>query len=304
MNETITAIPGLRFGVAENRGARTGCAVLICERGTTAAAAVRGGAPGTRELAALRPGNLVKKAHAVLLTGGSAFGLDAAGGVMAYLEERGVGFQAGSVRVPIVPAAALFDLGVGDSRVRPDATMGRAACENASSAPVQAGLVGPGIGATVGKALGMTPSNGGLGSALKRGPSGLLVGAVVAVNAVGNVVDPSTGGIVAGARDPETNELTPFEMTNGFIERGGAGLNTTIGVVASNADLSQGETHRMASMAHDGLARTIRPAHTLYDGDTLFALALGGAGADANAAGTLAAEAVAEAVLAAVRPAS
>ena len=305
-NDTITAINGLKVGHATNGKARTGCTVILCESGAVAGVDVRGAAPGTRETDAIRPGGLVEKAHAVLLTGGSAFGLDAAGGVMQFLEERDVGFPAGPVRVPIVPSAVIFDLGVGDPKVRPDREMGYRACVNATKDQVPMGQIGAGTGATVGKGPGLQPSNGGVGSACHALKSGLIVGAIVVVNAVGNIVDPTTGKIVAGAKHPETGEFVdiverlseqeerePFQPTN---------TNTTIGVIATNAALSPAEITKVAQMTHDGLARTIRPVHTMVDGDTIFALSIPKhRDASVNTVGVIAAEVMAEAVCRAVK---
>ena len=200
INQTLTAIDGIQVGHATDATARTGCTVLLCPDGATAGIDVRGAAPGTRETEAIRPGRLIQKAHAILLTGGSAFGLDAAGGVVQYLEEKGVGFPAGPVRVPIVPAAVIFDLHVGDAKVRPDREMGYQACLNATDATVAMGAIGAGTGATVGKAPGVAHSSGGVGSACKHLDNGLIVAALVVVNALGNVVCPETGEIVAGGK--------------------------------------------------------------------------------------------------------
>ena len=313
-NDTITAINGLKVGHATDEKACTGCTVILCESGAVAGVDVRGSAPGTRETDAIRPGGLVEKAHAVLLTGGSAFGLDAAGGVMQFLEERGVGFPAGPVRVPIVPSAVIFDLGVGDPQVRPDREMGYRACENATNAQVPMGQLGAGTGATVGKGPGLQPSNGGVGSACRALKSGLIVGAIVVVNAVGNIVNPTTGKIVAGAKHPETGEFVDIverlsqqvALNPDFI--GGerdlfqtSNTNTTIGVVGTNAALSPTEVTKIAQIAHDGLARTIRPVHTMSDGDTIFALSIGTHDAPVNTVGVIAAEVMAEAVCRAVK---
>ena len=298
INPTLTAIDGITVGHATNLTARTGCTVVLCPAGATAGVDVRGAAPGTRETEALRPGRLVQKAHAVLLTGGSAFGLDAAGGVVQYLEEQNVGFPAGSVRVPIVPAAVIFDLGVGEAKVRPDREMGYQACLNATDEPVVMGTVGAGTGATVGKAPGVTSSPGGVGSACMRLDSGLIVAAIVVVNALGNVVHPRTGEILAGGKENDdfvdiTERLLDADLVHG--------TNTTIGVVATNATLSPAEVHRVSEMGHDGMARSIRPAHTMFDGDTLFALATGSHTASSvNTVGILAAEVVGQAIVNAV----
>ncbi|MDE0427008.1 P1 family peptidase [Candidatus Poribacteria bacterium] len=298
-NQTLTAIEGITVGHVTNTTARTGCTVILCPAGATAGVDVRGAAPGTRETEALRSGRLVQKAYAVLLTGGSAFGLDAAGGVVQYLEEQNVGFPAGSVRVPIVPAAVIFDLSVGDAEVRPDRAMGYQACLNATDAPVAMGAIGAGTGATVGKAPGVTSSPGGVGSACVRLDSGLIVAAIAVVNALGNVVDPTTGEILAGGTENGNFvDITERLLAANNIVRG---TNTTIGVVATNATLTPAEVNRVAEMAHDGMARAIRPAHTMFDGDTLFALATGShTGSSVNTVGILAAEVVAGAIVNAV----
>ena len=298
MNQTLTAIEGIKVGHATDATAQTGCTVILCPAGATAGVDVRGAAPGTRETDALRPGRLVQKAHAVLLTGGSAFGLDAAGGVVQYLEEQNVGFPAGPVRVPIVPAAVIFDLGVGDAKVRPDREMGYQACLNATDESVAMGTIGAGTGATVGKGPGVTPSPGGVGSACKYLDSGLVVAAIMVVNALGNVVDPETGEIVAGGKeDGSFVDITERLLDANLVQ----GTNTTIGVVATNTTLSPAEVNRVAEMAHDGMARAIRPSHTMFDGDTLFALATGAhTGSSVNTVGILAAEVVAEAIVNAV----
>ena len=298
MNQTLTAIDGIKVGHATDATARTGCTVVLCPAGATAGVDVRGAAPGTREIEALRPGRLVQKAHAVLLTGGSAFGLDAAGGVVQYLEEQNVGFPAGPVRVPIVPAAVIFDLGVGNAKIRPDQEMGYQACLNATDEPVAMGAIGAGTGATVGKAPGATPSLGGIGSACKYLDSGLIVAAIVVVNALGNVVDPETGEIVAGGKvNGDFVDITERLLDANIVH----GTNTTIGVVATNATLTSAEVNRVAEMAHDGMARAIRPSHTMFDGDTLFSLATGAhTGSSVNTIGILAAEVVAEAIVNAV----
>ncbi len=299
MNQTLTAIDGIKVGHATDVTARTGCTVILCPAGAIAGVDVRGAAPGTRETEALRPGRLVQKAHAVLLTGGSAFGLDAASGVVQYLEEQNIGFPAGPVRVPIVPAAVIFDLGVGDAKVRPDREMGYQACLNATDDPVAMGAVGAGTGATVGKAPGVTPSQGGVGSACKcLDSSGLIVAAIAVVNALGNVVHPETGEILAGGKENgDFVDITERLLDANLVP----GTNTTIGVVATNAALSPAETTRVAEMAHDGMARAIRPSHTMFDGDTLFTLATGThTGSSVNTIGILAAEVVAAAIVNAV----
>ncbi len=316
-NNAITDVPGILVGQVENMEALTGCSVVLCMQGAVGGVDQRGGAPGTRETDPLRPMHLVEKVHAVTLAGGSAFGLDAASGVVRYLEEQGVGFDVRVARVPIVPAAILFDLGIGDPAVRPDADMGYQACLAASDQSPREGNVGAGAGATVGKILGMAGAmKSGIGTASRDLGGSAIVAALVAVNALGDVIDPGTGKIVAGARPANLGPLEvggpgPFantlevmrgmagKMALGFASRG----NTVIGVVATNARLSKEETNKVAQMAHDGLARTVRPAHTMLDGDTLFALSTGKANVDVNIVGAYAAEAVSEAILRAVRAA-
>jgi len=270
---------------------------------------VRGSAPGTRETDLLAPLNIVQQVHAVVLAGGSAFGLDAATGVMRYLEERGVGFETRVARVPIVPAAILFDLGVGgDPRIRPDADCGYRAARAASTDAVEEGSVGAGAGATVGKWNGSGAMRGGIGSASITLPDGLVVAALVAVNAVGDVIDPVTGQVVAGARTADGRGLIDARraLRAGSPLRGRPGQNTTIGIVATSARLDKVQATKVAQMAHDGLARTIVPAHTTADGDAVFALAtgVGTASVDVTTIGALAAEVMADAVVRAVRRAT
>ncbi len=301
--DAITAVSGLRVGHWTDRRAATGCTVVLCEAGAVAAVDVRGGAPGTRETDLLRPGNLVERIHAVLLSGGSAFGLDAASGVMRYLEEQGVGFPTPGGLVPIVVGAVLYDLSVGRSDVRPDAAAGYAACGTAKSGRVSQGSVGAGSGATVGKALGMERAvKGGIGTASERADD-VTVGALVAVNCFGEVVDPDSGRILAGPRD----EKGGFLRTLDILRRRPSGLpggftNSTVGVVAANARLSREQAYRLAVMAHDGLSRAIRPAHTPVDGDVFFSLATGATEGpvDPIALGALAARSVERAIVRAV----
>jgi L-aminopeptidase/D-esterase-like protein len=297
MHDDITDIPGLRVGHDTNLEAATGCTVILCDWPAVGGVDVRGGAPGTRETDLLRPHYMMQEVHAVLLTGGSAFGLDAAGGVMRYLEARGVGYAVGEARVPIVPAAVLFDLGFGRADIRPDAQAGERACLAASSGPVAQGNVGAGTGATVGKFLGFLQAmKGGLGSASASLPDGTLVGALVAVNAAGDVRDPETQRILAGTRHPSGQGFllesgpviavptqpesasassrpdapeTPPTMGNSPL------ANTTIAVVATNALLTKSDANIIARMAHDALALTIRPVHTQLDGDAIFVLGTG-----------------------------
>jgi L-aminopeptidase/D-esterase-like protein len=303
----ITDIAGIQVGHAQNLKAGTGCTAVICREGATAGVDVRGGAPGTRETDLLDPVNLVEKIHAVVLAGGSSFGLDAACGVTAYLEEKGIGFDTGVARVPIVCAAVLFDLAFGDSTVRPDGRMGRAACLDAATPGCAQGCVGAGAGATVGKILGMERAmKSGLGAfSIRTGD--LEIGAIVAVNCLGDVVDPETGKILAGVLDEDgrrcldTEEIMIREFANRRMTFGG---NTTIGVVVTNARLTPSEAKKVASMAHNGYARTLRPAHSMFDGDSIFTLATGRVETDVSVAGLLAARTMGQAVVSAVKEAT
>ena len=299
---SIIDVPGIRVGHAHDLEALTGCTVVLCENGAIGGVDQRGGAPGTRETDLLRPIHLVEQVHAVLLTGGSAFGLDAAGGVMRYLEERGFGFNTQVAHVPIVPAAVIFDLAIGRADVRPDAYMGYQACQNAVSDSLEQGCVGAGAGASVGKILGMQGAmKAGLGSASIRLKNGLVVGALVVANPFGDVIDPASGQILAGARIPEAGFADTLQVMQSMADGiSFHGSNTTLGVIATNAALTKEQANKVAQMAQDGLARTIRPAHTMLDGDTFFALSLGDVPADVNLAGALAAEVAARAVLQAV----
>lgn len=306
-HHTITAVPGIEVGHATDLEGLTGCTVVLCRKGGVGGVDQRGGAPGTRETDLLRPLHMVDRVHAILLAGGSAFGLAAADGVMRYLEEQGVGVDTGVAKVPIVPAAILFDLALGDPEARPDSAMGYAACLVASDDVVAEGTVGAGTGAAVGAVLGPERAmKSGLGSAAVSLGEGLMVGAVMVVNAFGDVIDPDSGEILAGARSPETNEpadTLAVMRTGAGSEVFGSGSQTVIGVVATNAKLTREEVNKVAQMAQDGVARTVRPAHTMYDGDTLFALATGDVEGDVNVVGAYAAEVVAEAVVRAVRQA-
>lgn len=302
----ITDVPGIRIGHATDRVALTGCTVVLCEAGAIAGVDVRGSAPGTRETDAMAPTTLVQQVHAILLTGGSAFGLDAAAGVMQFLEEEGCGYNVGPVKVPIVPAAVIFDLTVRDGKVRPDKEMGYLACLNVKTGRIHEGNVGAGTGATVGKILGMDRCmKAGVGTASIRitARGSVIVGAIVVVNAMGDVVDPKTGEILAGARDPKTGEFvnTARRMTSSGLRVPQSAGNTTIGVVATNAKLDKAGATKMAQMAHDGLAHAIKPVHTMADGDTIFALSTGDKVADLNVVGVAAAEVVSEAVVRAVK---
>jgi L-aminopeptidase/D-esterase-like protein len=317
LNNSITDVPGISVGQVENIEALTGCTVVLTLGGAVGGVDQRGGAPGTRETDLLRPMHVVDKVHAVVLAGGSAFGLDAATGVVRYLEEQGVGFPTGVVKVPIVPAAILFDLGIGKADVRPDSAMGYAACEAAKRERPAEGNAGAGMGATVGKILGMAgATKSGIGTASADLGNGVVVGAIIAVNALGDVIDPGSGEILAGARpvkmgpigvgggDTFADTLAVMKGMAGklalrFASRG----NTVIGVVASNANLTKEEANKVAQMAHDGLARAVRPAHTMLDGDTLFALSTGKKNVDVNLIGAYSAEVVAKAIVSAVRSA-
>ena len=308
---SITDVPGLRVGHAHDLRARTGCTVVLCgAEGAIAGVDVRGAAPGTRETDLLTPGNLVERVHAIVLTGGSVFGLDSACGVVRHLEELGVGFDTGVARVPIVPAAVIFDLAAGSASVRPDARMGQEACEHASGDPVEEGQVGAGAGATVGKILGPAfASLGGVGTASLKMPTGVTVGALVVVNAFGDIIDPETGSIVAGARAPsgrgwlDTSRAIAQALA---AQRSGESSSTpapfsaiestTLAVVATDAALTKAQAQRVAMMAHDGLARAIRPVHTMFDGDTVFALSTGGLQADVTTIGSVAADLLARAI--------
>lgn len=308
---TITDVDGILVGHAQNPGALTGCTVVLCEQPAVGGVDQRGGAPGTRETDLLRPMHMVSHIDAILLTGGSAYGLDAAGGVMRYLEERERGFPVGVGVVPIVPGAVIFDLGVGSPASRPNAEMGYTACENtAKTCPV--GNVGAGTGATVGKLLGIEHAmKSGIGSASMEILPGLFIGALMVVNALGDVVDPQTGQFVAGLRTPQTNQPAgTLNMMKMLAEQQYAAQqnpqtagNTVIGVVATNARLNKEETNKLAQMAQDGIAMTIRPAHTMFDGDTMFGISTRKVVADFNLVGAFAAQVVSEAILNAVRSA-
>ena len=277
--DAITDVPGICVGHWSDRRAATGCTVVLCEKGAVGGVDVRGGGPCTRETDLLRPGTLVQAVHAVLLTGGSVWGLDAAGGVVRNLEERGVGFVFGAGPVPIVVGAGLYDLRLGRSSVRPDAEAGYRACRAARSGAVAQGSVGAGTGATVGKALGMERClKGGLGTAseaLASGRGGLVVGALVAVNCFGEVVDSASGQVVVGPRAEGGGFVSTVDILRGLEPAPAGGESTTLAVVATNAKLTKEYACRVASVAHDGLARAIRPLHTMGDGDIVFTLATG-----------------------------
>ena len=316
-NNAITDIPGIEVGQEQDDEALTGCTVILCRKGAVGGVDVRGSAPGTRETDLLNPINLVDKVHAVMLAGGSAFGLDAAAGVMKYLAEQKIGYGMGAQRVPIVPAAILFDLGLGKSERHPDLEMGYAATTKATHGPVAEGNVGAGTGATIGKIFGMAGAmKAGLGTASLEIGGGVIVGAIVAVNAFGDVLDPATGQIIAGARPAKLGPVKlggkgqfadTLEVMKTFTGRTilslATGGNTVIAVVATNAKFDKAQATKVAQMAQDGLARTIRPAHSMLDGDTVFALATGQKKADVSTVGAYAAEVLAQAIVRAVQAA-
>ena len=305
----FSEIEGIQVGHAQNLDAATGCSVIICEAGASVGVDVRGGAPGTRETDLLNPVNLVQKVHAVMLAGGSAFGLDAAAGVMQYLEERGIGFDVQVTRVPIVCGAVLFDLTIGDWRIRPDKDMGYQACVNAQSNAHllrnwHGGSIGAGTGATVGKILGTERAmKSGLGFyALQSGD--LKVGAMVAVNCLGDILDPLTGEKLAGPLNEDMQTLADTEsiMIQNCSEKKNLFTgNTTIGIVATNAAFTKTQATKLASMAQNGYARTMRPAHSMYDGDAIFAMSTGDVEADLSVVGLLSARVMERAVIAAVK---
>jgi L-aminopeptidase/D-esterase-like protein len=294
---------GIKVGHYTDKEAVTGCTVILCERGAVAGVDVSGSAPGTRETDVLRPGNLVEKVQAVVLSGGSAFGLDAAGGVMKYLEEQGVGHETRAGLVPIVPAAIIFDLAIGSSKIRPGAEAGYKACLAATDAEVAEGCVGAGTGATVGKILGMErATKGGLGVASQGLANGVLVAALMVVNAFGDVIDAKTGRVIAGPRGPNGEGFlsTAELLRKGKFGRNVPSSNTIIGVVATNAQLNKEQANKLAQMAQVGIARTIDPCRTMYDGDVIFALSCGKWKVDTSALGSVAAQVVATAIIRAV----
>ena len=301
----LTDVPGIKVGHYTDKQAVTGCTVILCEQGAVAGVDVSGSSPGTRETDLLRTGNFVEKVQAILLSGGSAFGLDAATGVMKYLEERGFGHETSAGRVPIVPAAIIFDLNIGDSKIRPGANEGYQACLSANNTEVAEGCIGAGTGAAVGKILGMERAvKSGLGTASQRIARDGVVAALIVVNAIGDVIEPGTGKILAGPRKPDgSGFLSTSELWKGEFEKAVPPFNTIIGVVATNARLSKAGASKLARMAEVGIARTIDPCHTMYDGDALFALSLGEKEADLNALGAAAAEVVAEAIVRAIQKA-
>ena len=305
----LTAVQGIKVGHHTLSERPTGCTVILAEAGAVAGVDVRGAAPGTRETDLLNPVNLIEKVHAIVLSGGSAFGLDTASGVMRYLDERGVGFDTQVARVPIVPAAILFDLSLGDPKIRPDAECGYRAAAAATDAPVQEGSVGAGAGATVGKLRGSERAmKSGIGTASISFPDGLTIAALVVVNAAGDIIDPNTGQVVAGVRTENGQHLADIRqlLRAGAQPQSRLGENTTIGVIATNAKLTKTQATKIAQMAHDGLARAISPVHTPYDGDTVFTLATGTheARSDLLQIGALAADVMADAIVRAAQTAT
>jgi len=304
LRSAITQVAGIEVGHFTDARRPTGCTVIIAREGAVAGVDVRGAAPGTRETDLLHPSNLVDRVHAITLAGGSAWGLDAASGVMQWLEEQGIGLPVGFGLVPIVPAAVLFDLPVGNPKIRPDAHAGYQACVAASKLPPEEGNVGAGAGALVGKIFGLENAmRGGIGHASIT-VDGVTVGAIIACNAVGDVLDPATGKVLAGARGANGQLLNSREaLLAGLAPKPVlAGTNTTIGVIATDAILTKAQAHRLAQVAHDGLARSINPVHTMSDGDTLFAMGTGQSGKTAGMLqlSTMAAEVTALAVVRAI----
>jgi L-aminopeptidase/D-esterase-like protein len=300
----LTDIPGIRVGHVSDYEALTGCTAVLCEVGAIGGVDIRGSATGTEETPVLDPGHVTPQVHAILLAGGSAFGLEAASGVRRYLEHRGIGYDTGAAKVPIVPAAILYDLGIGKADVRPTMAMGEAAATAATTDAVKEGCVGAGTGATVGKILGMKQAmKSGVGSFTVTLPAGVLVSSLVAVNAFGDVRDPATGKIVAGARSSPTSH--DFIDTQEHMKRGATGgfggRNTTLAIVATNARLTKVQARKLAEQAGLGMARTVYPVNTMFDGDIVFALSLGDRQADLNTLGVAAAEAVSAAILRAVK---
>ena len=296
----LTDIKGILVGQAHNEKAATGCTVVLCPEGAVGGVAITGGSTSTRQMGGLTPGHVVDRVHAVLFTGGSAFGLDAAAGVMNYLEEQGVGFDVGVARVPIVPTAALFDLKLGEAKVRPDPEMAAQACRAANDGEIAQGSVGAGCGATVGKLNGPEQATkGGLGTASLKGRDGLIVSGLVALNSFGDIRHYETGKIIAGARtSPESKVFTDTEahLLETCNEVPHAFRNTTLALVATNAKLTRSGCVRMARAAAQGLARVIRPYGTLFDGDLVIALSRGELEADPHTLGLMGGRVLAESV--------
>ena len=305
MYNNILDVKGIKVGQAQDFEGLTGCTVVICEDGATCGVDVRGGGPGTRETDLLDPINMIQKVHAVILTGGSAFGLESTCGVSKYLEERNIGFDVGVAKVPIVVGAVLFDLGVGDSKCRPNIEMGYNACENSSDKELKQGNYGAGCGATVGKIKGSEfAMKGGIGSYSIKLDNGLVVSALIAVNAFGDVYED--GKVIAGVlNNDKTKTLSSYElMKNGFNKGGFSIDNTTIGVVVTNAKLDKAGCKKVSQMAHNGYAKSIFPIHTPHDGDTIFTMATGEVESDIALIGSLATEVVEKSVINAIKNAN
>ncbi|KAA3656500.1 MAG: peptidase S58 family protein [Calditrichaeota bacterium] len=308
MKNCLTDVTGIKVGHCHNSRAQTGCTVILPEKGAVASVDIRGFSPGTRETALLDPLKSVQKIHAILLTGGSAFGLDAAAGVVQFLEENDIGYDTGLARIPLVPAAVIYDLATGSSTIRPDKKMGYTACQNARETDVSQGKIGVGCGATVGKITGMENSMpGGVGQASLQLDGGCIVSALVVVNALGDVFDAQNNAIIAGARNKSTGE---FINTMAYLQANASKLkamwagNTTLAVVATNAKLTKVQAAKVAQMAHDGFARAINPVHTTFDGDTIFAMSCGDLDVDDMVIGAAAAEVVEQSILNGVRAAN
>jgi L-aminopeptidase/D-esterase-like protein len=311
---TITDVPGIKVGHAQNFDSITGCTVILCKEDAVAGVDQRGGAPGTRETDLLNPVNQIDRVSAILLTGGSAFGLDAASGVMNYLSEKNIGYQVGPFVVPIVPTAVLFDLFIGDGNVRPNAEMGYQACTNTNTSPLLQGSVGAGTGATLGKLKGMDFAvKGGIGSVAIEVLPDIWVGAIVAVNPIGDVLNPTSGKIIAGVRTnknfPTANKNDLFSNSINVLQTLSnqseiASSNTVIGAIATNAKLTKTQATRVAQMAQNGVVRTIRPANTMFDGDTMFCLSTGEKHADVNLIGAFAAQMVEQSIINAIKMAT
>ncbi|MBM7552554.1 P1 family peptidase [Thalassobacillus pellis] len=305
---SITDIHGFRLGQAQNKDAATGCSVVICERGAVAGVSIKGGAPGTRETDLLRSENLVERIHAVFLAGGSAFGLDTAGGIMKFLEEKSIGFETLAGKVPIVPGAILYDLSVSQSQIRPDKTMGYQACLNAyRNHNFTLGNAGAGTGASIGKILGGSHAmKGGIGAYAIQ-IDGLQVGAIAVVNSFGDIFDPTTGKIVAGVHDSDTHHLLKTEriVSERMLERSRSfpAENTSLAVIVTNAAITKAEANKLAEISHDGFARTMRPSHSQVDGDAVFTMSTNEKRVNMISLSSLAANTIEQAVLCAVKSA-
>lgn len=307
MHNAITDVPGIMVGHYTDMKAATGCTVILCEEGAVAGVDVRGGAPGTRDTELLNPINVVEKIHAVMLSGGSAFGLNSIGGVQRYLEEKGVGYEMAGVRVPIVPGAVVFDLDIGSARVRPGIPEGYQACQNATPGPVTEGCAGAGTGAMIGQLKGKRcATKAGVGTASVKFYGGVIVAALFIVNALGDIIDQATGQVIAGIRSEDGKLFgnTIALMKEGYTFLAEPGHNTVVGVVATNALLTKSQAAKVAQMAHDGIARAINPSHSMHDGDTIFALSLGNLASDVTTVGSMAAEVTCQAIINAVKKAT